>query len=297
MTKAKKIEAETLLTTRRATTPTPCVTRSVVLVTPELADEWLGSNTHNRKLDPRAVTALAAMISAGQWRVTHQGVAFGADGSLYDGQHRLHAIVQAGVPVSLEVTRGLSPKDLDVIDNGGKGARRADEVLFITDGVKIGRNRAGVLTAASQMLSGSSLVGVKKQSPAQLRESMAAYGQGMEAIHSALAGGHVAGICSAPVIAPLVVAWKTEPDRTVAFATALRTGENLGPRHPALLLRNFLLTRGGRGLSGGAHRDEVALRTFSALDAFIRGADLKFIRTNESARTRYVGAWKRAAGV
>jgi hypothetical protein len=296
MTMSTKTE-KPLFTAYTPTTPAPSITRSVILVTPALAAEWLKSNTHNRKLDPRAVTALAEMIAAGQWRLTHQGVAFGADGSLYDGQHRLHAIVQAGVPVSLEVTRGLSRKDLDVIDNGGKGTRRVDEVISITDGVKLTRSQTGILVAAAQLVAGGSLIGTKKQTPPQLRMALATYGEGLLVMYGALAGAHMAGVSSAPVVAALIVVWKTEPQSAVEFATALRTGENLGPQHPALILRNFLLSPSNRNQGGSARRDELALRTFSAFEAFIRGASRSHIRTSISARDRYVAAWNRGNGI
>lgn len=296
MVKTTKTEKTPLLTTHKATTPAPSITRGVMLVTPALAAEWLKSNTHNRRLDPRCVATLAKAITAGQWRITHQGVAFGADGTLYDGQHRLHAIVQSDTAVSMEVTRGLSSADLDVIDNGGKGARRANEVLFITDGVRIGRNQTGVLNAAAQMLAGESLTTTAKLTPQQLRSALAMHGAAMDAIHGALMGCHMAGISAAPVAASLVIAWKTAPDVAAEFASMLRTGESLGPMHPALLLRNFLIARSGRGALAGVARDDVSLRTFSALDSFARGAEVKFVKASVSARDRYVAAWKRADG-
>ena len=296
MTMTTKIE-KPLFTTYTPTTPAPSITRAVMLVTPSLAAEWLKSNTHNRKLDSRAVTALAEVIAAGQWRLTHQGVAFGADGSLYDGQHRLHAIMQAGVSVPMEVTRGLSPKDLDVIDNGGKGTRRVDEVVSITDGVQLTRSQTGILVATAQLVAGGSLVGTKKQTPTQLRMALSTYGEGLGVMYGALAGAHMAGVSSAPVVAALIVVWKTEPDSAVEFATALRTGENLGPQHPALIFRNFLLSPSNRTAGGAARRDELALRTFSAFEAFLRGSSRSYIRTSISARDRYVAAWNLVNGI
>lgn len=52
--------------------------------------------------------------------MTHQGVAFRHDGALIDGQHRLSAIIEAGMPADLLVVRGLPNNAFMAIDNGIK---------------------------------------------------------------------------------------------------------------------------------------------------------------------------------
>lgn len=69
------------------------------LVTPQTAKEWLLLNRVNRKWSRGQVNKIAASIKRGKWRETHQPVAFNADGDLVDGQHRLTAISESGVPV------------------------------------------------------------------------------------------------------------------------------------------------------------------------------------------------------
>lgn len=99
----------------------------VVTITPEMAEEWLKKNIRNiRPLRKAAVSYLAAEITAGKWELTHQGIAFGADGILVDGQHRLAAIARAGVPVECMVTWGIQETGTCAIDSGTKrsfGAR------------------------------------------------------------------------------------------------------------------------------------------------------------------------------
>src|ERR1700757_3825044 len=95
-----------------------------MLVTPELAAEWLRKNTHNRPLRRNVVEALARDIVAGNWVPTHQGVAFYDDETLFDGQHRLSAIVRAQKPVAVLVTFGIPKKQPgntgpgDTVDRG-----------------------------------------------------------------------------------------------------------------------------------------------------------------------------------
>jgi hypothetical protein len=88
----------------------------IVNVSPEIAGVYLKNNRGNRPLRPSTVRSIAAMMSAGRWTETHQGIAFDVQGRLVDGQHRLHAIIQAGVSIPLLVTRELPANAFEVID-------------------------------------------------------------------------------------------------------------------------------------------------------------------------------------
>ena len=68
----------------------------VVMVTPELAAEWLTHNTHNRGLKPIAIKRFAEDMTTGDWQWNGESIRFAADGTLLDGQNRLHAIVDSG---------------------------------------------------------------------------------------------------------------------------------------------------------------------------------------------------------
>ena len=76
----------------------------VVTITPEMAAEWLAKNISNRPLRMSTVEHYASQISRGKWQRTHQGICFDRHGNLIDGQHRLHAIVMAGVSAVIMVT-------------------------------------------------------------------------------------------------------------------------------------------------------------------------------------------------
>jgi hypothetical protein len=76
-------------------------------VSPAMAEEWLRKNISNRKVRPSWVLELSRRITAGEWKLTHQGIAFDRNNVLIDGQHRLHAIVKSGVTVPMQVTFGF----------------------------------------------------------------------------------------------------------------------------------------------------------------------------------------------
>lgn len=100
-------------------------------ITPSAAKVILQTkNNHNRNLNQKTVSALARAITEGRWRVTHQGIAFYDDGTLADGQHRLAAVAQSGVPIEVMVTYGASKDTAMMVDTGR--ARNTSDVIKIS---------------------------------------------------------------------------------------------------------------------------------------------------------------------
>lgn len=102
---------------------------SVVFVTPDMAERWLEANTRNRNLNEKVVRTYVRDMISGAWLLTGEGIKFATDGSLLDGQHRLTAIVRAGVTVPMFVMRGVSPEAQRVMDTGKK--RTAADALSV----------------------------------------------------------------------------------------------------------------------------------------------------------------------
>lgn len=106
-----------------------------VLMTPEAAKALLERNyDKNRRIREGYVRQLAAAMRGGRYESQNgQTVVIGAeDGVLYDGQHRLTAIVESGVSVPLAVALVRRGKDkFGTLDNGTK--RRAADALDVPD--------------------------------------------------------------------------------------------------------------------------------------------------------------------
>lgn len=96
------------------------ITTTIETITPEKAQEYLERNVRNRVINSRSVDSLVRDIKAGSFYLTHQGIAFYDDGTLADGQHRLTAIVLAGRPVQMMVTRYMPHDTKIAIDYGMK---------------------------------------------------------------------------------------------------------------------------------------------------------------------------------
>lgn len=100
-----------------------------ILVTPELATEWLRHNLLNRPMNKRSVQNLVRLMKTGQWRNLWQPIILGQNVVL-DGQHRLYAIIFSGVPTMmcvvfnqdegtfLNIDSGFSRTKLDMIRLG-----------------------------------------------------------------------------------------------------------------------------------------------------------------------------------
>lgn len=54
-----------------------------------MSEQWLKSNTKNRKAAQPTINAYAEDMAAGRWELTNQGIAFYESGELADGQHAL----------------------------------------------------------------------------------------------------------------------------------------------------------------------------------------------------------------
>jgi hypothetical protein len=80
-----------------------------ILITPELAEEMLKCNLCNRVMSKSSVNKYSDLMKKGEWYLSHQAIAFAdsSDGKevLVDGQHRLAAVIQAGIPVKFTVIK------------------------------------------------------------------------------------------------------------------------------------------------------------------------------------------------
>src|SRR2546428_9167036 len=109
--------------------PEPGPDLEIVTITPELAQEWLDRGGTNRKTTRRRIEAMTAALQRGEWRLTGEAIKLDDEGRVRDGQHRLHAIIEAGIPVRSVVARGVSEEAFGVMDTGR--SRNAADVLHI----------------------------------------------------------------------------------------------------------------------------------------------------------------------
>lgn len=91
-------------------------------ITPKAALEIIAASELagfvNRPLAKRTVEAYAQDMKAGKWQFNGEPIRIDISGNLIDGQHRLHAIVRAGLPQDLLIIRGIEKDTFSTIDRG-----------------------------------------------------------------------------------------------------------------------------------------------------------------------------------
>jgi len=109
------------------------ISTEIVNITPKQAKAWLdGNNQNNRPMRIEAARKFARDMKAGNWSLTHQGIAFYDDGTIADGQHRLMGVVLAEKPVKFLVTKNLPKTSSAAIDQNVP--RQAHDSIMIAGG-------------------------------------------------------------------------------------------------------------------------------------------------------------------
>lgn len=229
-------------------------------ITPEYASELLKNNKNNRKVKTETVRKYASIMKAGKWSLTHQGIALYKNGEIADGQHRLLAIVSAGVAVQMLFTTGVEIEDGALID---ELAPRS-----MSDAIKIGQLADWI---------GKDEVAVIRQMGKLPRKphiyEIVEFGEAhKKPIQFALCHfvTKAKGITTAPMIAAIATAYYYESENDLKeFCTAIKTGFVDDERKiAALKLRDFLITNGKSYSQSFDGKVDSYLRTQRAIKAF-----------------------------
>jgi hypothetical protein len=203
----------------------------------------------NRALSTYRVTLFANQMKRGLWRLTHQGIALDKSGCIVDGQHRLSAIVEAGVPVKMPVTRGLDNGSIEVIDRGR--TRTLGDVIHIK-GQENGTRRAAIIRAMISFVNddGRDLAENQRVVDQDVLDTLDKFKSDLDWV---LSMPSAARLGSAPVQAAMVIAHAVYPTEMDGIARKFFTGAAMDHGDPMLTLRNHLLKIG---------RSDMYLRRF-----------------------------------
>src|SRR5438128_11555798 len=226
---------------------------------------------------------MTAAIQRGEWQLTGEAIKLDDEGRVRDGQNRLHAIVQAGIPVRSVVARGVSEDAFDVMDTGR--SRNAADVLHIH-----GFPSQNALAAAARGLMFIERYGrvfpsqrdshlyitpvTTLQYVKEHPEIIDGVRLGDRIYHSGIQGG--IGLWS--IITTLFL--RLDPQQAEQFAEHLTTGAGLHRGHPVLMLRNRLL---------GSQRDQYS--TLSDREALVAIA-IKAWNAWPGGKTLQALAWR-----
>ena len=212
-----------------------------------LIDKYMPAGS-NRRLNLPHMKALATAIQSGDWDSnTHQGIAFGPDGVVNDGQHRIHAVLTANRAIDMLMTFGQPRSTFEVIDQ----VIRPRSTATLLELSQLDLNTNGIAASIARILCalryGS---GADRMRGRYKYEILAFARENTEALrHAVCAGRSVAHGIKARVSPSnvgtafyLIAEAGAEPDRIRTFAEALASGANLAATSPILVCREGLRT-------------------------------------------------------
>lgn len=211
-----------------------------VLITKELAEMFLERNTDNRPIRRSDIEEIKKSLMDGTFAYTHQGIAFDIRGVLQDGQQRLTAIFESGIPALMQVSVGMPVENFDVVDTGRK--RSYGDVLY-----KDGFHNVNKLGAQCRLiyLYDQKMPYNQKVPNAAVRQIATDAG---EALIEATAVGvnlyKAFKLIATPAAVGTYLLWREvgkENELCQEFIRGLLTGANLKDGDPRLVFRNMIM--------------------------------------------------------
>lgn len=243
----------------------------IVLITPEIATEWLENNHNNRPISDRTVARYAEDMRAGKWTLNGESIKFDVNGKLIDGQNRLFAAFEHKVSFRTLVTRDLPEEAFATIDTGRK--RTASDAMHFA-GLNVSNKTH--IAAAVRLINGyrTGKLAVKNSGMTNadilmfLRDEPGIIAMVSKVKH---AMGKALGGMVSPISAVLYLASRRL--NVEEFLEKVGSGEGLAKNSPMLTLRNKLLT--------SVNRKDATERFWSiviAWNAYVSGRQLQVIR-------------------
>jgi hypothetical protein len=99
-------------------------TARIVVVTPDLAENWLSFNTSNRKQSELNRYRLGKAMIVGEFQFNGDAIRWTKDGVLADGQHRLEEVVATKSRIETVVVWGIEPEATITIDRNKRRTLR-----------------------------------------------------------------------------------------------------------------------------------------------------------------------------
>lgn len=238
-------------------------------ITPEMASDWLSYRTYdaNRRPSKVRVQRLIDDMKAGNWRETHQGIAFDTEGYQIDGRHRLTAVANSGIAVTMWVFPDQARDTFDVIDTGyGRAAAQFLPSAQPTLAAGCVRYISAVIDPDTQSVYRRKMT---------LHESMETHRQWPEIETWVTGVNRVRGMVAvtpSPLLAVVAMGERGGAPKAVIaeFLEGLKLGAIGDARDPRLLLRNRFI-RDGRVLSGASGKAHAYALLVKGFNAYVKG--------------------------
>lgn len=244
---------------------------TIMLVTPALAKSWMALNTGNRPLNRSTVERYKKDLRQGAWAKTHQGIGFDKQGSLADGQHRLVAIIETGIPVEMVVAWGVDRSGID----RQKPRSQIDEIAYagMSDWIMPKHVQiANAMMELSQSYKSSErttteLVAFCEMHKREIVFTADIFKKNVRGVSAAIVKGTIA-----------IASLHEDQERISQFVDVLYSGlPETKADHMALRARDFIMNGGASG--GGSERIKASKTLMRAIYLFCKGQSLSRLVT------------------
>lgn len=209
----------------------------LVMMTPKMASDLLAHAATNRNVRTSLVNWLVGQIKRGEWKLINNTIGLGKDGKLYDGQHRLWAVVMSETTVPMWIISGLEEAARSAIDKGT--IRNVSDELGMFYNLDYTRARVAFLRLCLSFVTGHS---VSVRTTDEYWDLIDDFEGGITwSVECFLKTSAMVPFRQSAVAGALALAHKADPKSIISFGAKLRDGENLAKGSPALLARRVIL--------------------------------------------------------
>jgi len=241
-------------------------------ITPGMAMVLLERNPKNRHLTRTRVEVYARDIVANAWQFNNHGIALSSSGELFDGQHRLHAVICARRAVMMLVVCGLDEAVRATIDQGRP--RSVSDNLHILDGRTDGARLVAWIKAIEHLVSGRS----KPLSHAFVRRQLQRYDASIRwFLENA---PRARPFNKAPLLGALLYAHRVAAKEVEHFTLRYTTGADLPAGSPVLTLRDY-------AVAGREPSRTISLKALRCLLADMQGERIERLFASEEGLTHF----------
>ena len=215
-------------------------------VTPQLAKQWLATNSDNRKPSPAWVGKLARDMRNGQFPNVGETIKFDTEGHLIDGQHRLMAVIESGKTVEFLIVEGIAREDRFKMDKNRR--RSASDELTMGHGIPSAKS-AQAVTRLVLLWEVEEVRGeVYKPTDAEIVDYVV---QNRDAMNQAVRYGmglrNEIGALPAAFGALYFLTFRIDAATALEFWEGVRKGEGLHAGDPELALRALIIRHAQKG--------------------------------------------------
>lgn len=216
-----------------------------ILITPEFGQEILENHSNYRKISEKRVKLYADSILKNKWKIS-QPLIFDENGKLCDGQNRIKAVIDTGMPQWFIIICGFPVDSIDTLDNGQP--RTANQVLSFQR--EDAHSRAAQILRATKLMPNHKGAVVLNSDLTELWDKYEDYVRFV----CQLIPKKQKGFSSAPFNAAIVRALMNHPDKEETIKTLVKeamTGQFDKSLNSGSLMKMLLSTTqyGGKGLA------------------------------------------------